>query len=127
MSIFLKVLAIVVTLAGAVFVAGLTGVLFRVWPTSWPDQQLRVTDFEIAALRRLRAVPKFYPDTKLFYPGAAEEVTRAKCKALMRRKLVTRIFLPTLTSRKVCCSGSAAYSSALIQSGRAFGFGQLTR
>jgi hypothetical protein len=83
MSSFLKVLAIVVMLVGAVFVAGLTGVLFAVWPTSWPDQPLPATESAIAALQRLRAEGKFYPDAKLFYPGAVNETTRAGCQALV--------------------------------------------
>jgi hypothetical protein len=100
MSSFLKVLAIVVTLVGAVFVAGLTGVLFAVWPTSWPDQQLPVTDSEIAALQRLRAEHKFYPDAKLFYPGAIDEATRARCDALVNDLLSQLIASVKTTPRK---------------------------
>jgi hypothetical protein len=100
MRVFLKILMIVVALAGAVFVGGFTGALFSVWPTSWPDQQLQITDSEITALQRLRAEPKFYPDTKLIYPGAADETTRVSCEALVNDLLSVLIVDVKTTPRK---------------------------
>jgi len=83
MSTLLKILALLVTLAAVVFVSGLTGILFTLWPTSWPDQPLHVTDSEITLLQRLRAEPKFYADTKRFYPGAVNETNRLEDEALV--------------------------------------------
>ena len=73
--------------------------LFTIWPTSWPDQQLHVTAEEVAALQRLRAEPKFYPATNLFYPGAADEATRARCEALVN-DLLSELMVSVKTTPK---------------------------
>jgi hypothetical protein len=100
MSTFLKIVSVVVTLAVLVFVSGLTGFLFTLWPTSWPDQTLRVTDSEITLLQRLRAEPKFYADAKQFYPGAIDETTRVRCEALVNSLLSELIVSIKTTPRK---------------------------
>jgi uncharacterized protein DUF4844 len=69
-------LAVVVGLLVAFILAGITGLLFRFWPTSIPDSQLLVTHQVIEDLRSLRAQPKYGPDPKRFYPGATSESTR---------------------------------------------------
>ena len=67
---------VVLALLAAFVIAGLTGLLFRVWPTSFPDTDLVVTPQVIEELKRLRAEPKFKPDPKNFYPGATNERIR---------------------------------------------------
>ena len=56
--------------------AGVTGLLFRLWPTSFPDSALEVTPQVIESLKALRAERKFEPDPQRFYPGATNEATR---------------------------------------------------
>ena len=77
----------ILVLAGALFVAGLTGLLFSVWPTSWPDQPLQITASELAVLRHLREEPKFYANQRLFYPGAPNEAMRVSCEVLVNHLL----------------------------------------
>jgi Domain of unknown function (DUF4844) len=66
---------IVGALALLVFV-GVSGLLFRVWPTFWPDQDLKITSIQIEQLKQLRAEVKFHEDLKTFYPGATDEFSR---------------------------------------------------
>lgn len=78
-------LAILIAVPVAVFAAGVTGVLFHVWPTSWPDQQLRIGDEQLAALRELRAQSKFheYMAPPMHYPGAPNDAVRLEAQALV--------------------------------------------
>ncbi len=64
----LVAIAVVLTLLAAFVIAGFTGLLFRVWPASFPDTDLVVTPQVIEELKQLRAEPKFKPDPKNFYP-----------------------------------------------------------
>jgi hypothetical protein len=50
--------------------AGVTGVLFQLWPTSWPDRTLHVSPEVLTKLRALEEEAKFLPDEQLFYAGA---------------------------------------------------------
>lgn len=68
--------AVVLALVAAFVVAGITGLLFRVWPTSFPDGNLVVTPKAVEELKQLRAELKFKPDLKNHYPGATNERTR---------------------------------------------------
>ncbi len=72
----LVAIAVVLTLLAAFVIAGFTGLLFRVWPASFPDTDLVVTPQVIEELKQLRAEPKFKPDPKNFYPGATNERIR---------------------------------------------------
>ena len=69
-------IAVIFGILLGVVLAGVTGFLFRVWPTSMPDSDLVVTPEVIRNLKSLRAEPKFGPDPKRFYPGATNEATR---------------------------------------------------
>ena len=60
----------------AFFVAGITGLLFRVWPTSFPDSELQMGPQVAERLKQLRAEPKFNADPANHYPGATNERTR---------------------------------------------------
>ena len=76
--------------------AGITGLLFTIWPTSWPDHELNVTAKTISALDGLERQPKFSPDTRSGYVQnnealrvALEEVVNAsiqKIKAEVRSR-----------------------------------------
>ena len=72
----LTTIAVILGVLLSIVIAGVTGLLFRVWPTSFPDSDLVVTPRVIENLRALRGEPKFGPDPKRFYPGATNEVTR---------------------------------------------------
>ncbi len=70
-------LALVLIVSTIILVAaGLSGILFRLWPTVWPDADLSVSPAQIERLSALRKEPKFRPDAKLFYPGAPNEDMR---------------------------------------------------
>ena len=100
MSTFFKIVSVVLTLGVIVVASGLTGILFTIWPTAWPDRTLHVTDDEIMLLQRLRAEPKFYADPKLFYPGAADETTRVRYESLVNHLLSELIVSVKTTPRK---------------------------
>ena len=65
----LTTIAVILGVLLSIVIAGVTGLLFRVWPTSLPDSDLVVTPRVIENLRALRGEPKFGPDPKRFYPG----------------------------------------------------------
>ena len=56
--------------------AGFYGWLFQIWPTSWPDSDLKISTVQIEQLKQLRSEAKFHEDPKTFYPGAANEASR---------------------------------------------------
>lgn len=64
-------------------VAGVTGLLFQIWPTSWPDKTLNVTPEVVARLGTLEAEPKFFPDERLHYPGAMTNPPREAAEAAL--------------------------------------------
>lgn len=72
----LKVILVVVVAAALFVAAGLSGLLFRFWPTSWPDAELSVSPAQVERLFALRNEPKFLPNAKLHYPGAPNEAIR---------------------------------------------------
>lgn len=69
-------IAVVFGVLLAFVLAGVTGLLFRLWPISIPDSDLVVTPQVIENLKSMRDQPKFGPDPKRFYPGATNEATR---------------------------------------------------
>lgn len=83
MSFFFKSAGIVIALALTIFIAGITGLLFQLWPTWWPDQSLRFGEKKISFLVRLRSEPKFTEAPELYYPGAADEATRIRAETLI--------------------------------------------
>jgi hypothetical protein len=66
---------------------GLSGLLFRLWPTAWPDAELSVSPSQIERLNALRREPKFMPDTKLFYPGARNEDIRLALEEILNAEI----------------------------------------
>lgn len=63
--------------------AGLSGLLFRLWPTGWPDAELSMSPAQVERLVALHKEPKFLPDTKLLYPGAPNEATRVALEEIL--------------------------------------------
>lgn len=78
---FVKVLAALIAIAALVLVLGLSGALFFLWPTSFPDQSLRITPEVLAELQALKDERKFVRDENTFYPGAPTEAVRASAQA----------------------------------------------
>lgn len=72
----MKFFAMIVGALALLVLVGVSGVLFRVWPTFWPDQDLKITSIQIEQLKQLRAEVKFHEDLKTFYPGATDEFSR---------------------------------------------------
>jgi Domain of unknown function (DUF4844) len=70
---FLALLAVLVL----VYIAGVTGLLFIVWPTSLGDHPLNITPASLADLRELRKERKFVEDIPNHYSGAPNEAIRA--------------------------------------------------
>jgi hypothetical protein len=48
---------------------------------------LSITDATLADLRELRLQPKFHEDWAVFYPGAPDEVIRARCESRVNELL----------------------------------------
>lgn len=69
---FLALLA----LLALVFIAGVTGLLFVVWPTGLGDHSLNITPASLASLKELRNERKFVEDIPNHYPGAPNEAVR---------------------------------------------------
>jgi hypothetical protein len=87
----LKVIGAVVLAALITVAAGLTGALFSVWPTFWPDRHLAVTSVEVAELQALRADRKFVPDARIFYPGGISPERRLASERLVNGLIDTLV------------------------------------
>lgn len=72
----LKVIVGLLITIAFIVMAGLTGILFSVWPSTWPDSELKIGTPQVEQLKALRQAPKFEADPKLFYPGAPNEQVR---------------------------------------------------
>jgi hypothetical protein len=81
MALVLKILLGIAAAAGLFFVAGMSGILFYVWPTSVGDYELSVTPSTLQQLAALRAERKFEADKSAFYFGAPNEQARAAAQA----------------------------------------------
>lgn len=77
---FISVLAFLV-------LAGLFGWLFQIWPTSWPDSDLKIGPVHIEQLKQLRSEAKFHEDPKTFYAGAANEASRVSLEAVVNTSI----------------------------------------
>jgi hypothetical protein len=80
-SIVFKALLAAAAVLVLVFVAGVTGLLFILWPTGLGDRTLNVSPKTLASLRELRSERKFGEDFINHYPGAPNEVVRAVAQA----------------------------------------------
>ena len=76
-AIALKTLLALLAVLVVVFIAGVTGLLFAVWPTSLGDHALNITPASLASLKELQNERKFAEDFPNHYPGAPNEAIRA--------------------------------------------------
>jgi len=81
----LRALAVFIGAVVLIVAAGVSGALFWVWPTFFPDAQIKCTSVEIAHLKELQAERKFVEDRRRFYFGASSEETRAAAQASVDR------------------------------------------
>lgn len=81
LSAMIKALLAALAVAIALFLAGITGLLFRVWPTGLGDDILVYSHETELQLRALKAERKFVPDNASYYPGAPDEATRLAAQA----------------------------------------------
>jgi hypothetical protein len=70
-----------------VFIAGVTGLIFVVWPTSLGDHALNITPASLASLKKLQNERKFVEDFSNHYPGASNEAIRAIAQLAVDRLL----------------------------------------
>ena len=82
------------------FVAGVTGLLFWLWPTFWPNEQISINSSEVEQLRALRAAPKFYADDAIFYPGAVNVERRLLAERSVNRLIDSLVNDPAKYSKK---------------------------
>lgn len=71
-----KVILVTVLVGAAILVAGLTGVLFRLWPTFLNDHPLPITPQTLEQLQALKRERKFLPDGTRWYPGPSTDNVR---------------------------------------------------
>jgi hypothetical protein len=81
LSAMIKALLTALAVAIGLFLAGITGLLFRVWPTGLGDDILFYSQETELQLKALKAERKFEPDHASFYPGAPDETTRLAAQA----------------------------------------------
>ncbi|WP_295951290.1 DUF4844 domain-containing protein [Rhodoferax sp.] len=75
-AIALKIFLALLAVLALVFIAGVTGLLFVVWPTGLGDNSLNITPVSLASLRELRNEQKFVEDMPNHYPGTPNEAIR---------------------------------------------------
>ena len=80
-GVLLKVVLTLAGVLGVLFVAGITGVMFFFWPTSFGDHSLHVTPQVLTELRLLQQEKKFQEDLPNHYPGAPNEAIRSNAQA----------------------------------------------
>jgi Domain of unknown function (DUF4844) len=78
--IVLKIFAAIAVLTFGVFLAGITGMIFPIWPTSIGDGPLAITPSILEDLKSLKAEKKFLPDFASHYPGAPNELVRVEAQ-----------------------------------------------
>ena len=81
----IKIVGFLLLIVVLIFVSGMSGVLFAIWPTGFPDQSLEVSQSEVDQLREIRIEAKFNIDKKTFYPGAKNEVERVELEILINK------------------------------------------
>ena len=77
---FLKYFLTAIGLVFVLFALGFLGVLFRLWPTSWPDEEIAITPDKMARLTEMRKQSKFHETMRPFYPGARSEPIRREAE-----------------------------------------------
>jgi len=72
----LKVLGSIILAFVLLIFIGMSGLLFYIWPTGFPDKDLVVTSEINTELNNLLLAPKFKENMEYFYPGAINEASR---------------------------------------------------
>lgn len=90
----MKIAIAIISVLAFLVLAGLYGWLFQVWPTSWPDSELKVSSVQIEQLKQLRSEVKFHKDPKTFYPGAVNEASRIGLEAAVNGTI--DLIIPTI-------------------------------
>ncbi len=72
----LKVIVSIFLLFVFLILIGVSGALFYIWPTGFPDKELDLTAEINIELSNLLDEPKFKENMKYFYPGAINEASR---------------------------------------------------
>ena len=80
-SVILKIVLALVGVLALLFVAGITGVMFFFWPTTFGDHPIHVTPQVLSELKLLQQEKKFLEDLPNHYPGAPNEVIRTNAQA----------------------------------------------
>lgn len=94
-----KILAAFAAVVALAIVSGVTGLTFHLWPTYIADHKLAITPQVLEQLAQLQAERKFDTDMR-FYPGARNEITRAKCQAAVDEVIASlRAELPARPQR----------------------------
>jgi uncharacterized protein DUF4844 len=83
----MKIAIALVLLLVAFFVAGITGVLFYFWPTSFNNQPIDISAEKLDKLRALLKEQKFVQDLSIPYPGATNEMSRLAAQSAVDRLL----------------------------------------
>jgi len=89
--IMIKVIAFLILILVSIISLGLSGLLFNIWPTSFSDQELKVTPEVTEKLNKLLLEPKFQQNMEFFYPGAIDEPSRLLMEAELNDLLKTLI------------------------------------
>jgi hypothetical protein len=63
-----------------IFFAGVTGLLFEIWPTKIGDHPIHIGASKLNEISELRALRKFEPDTERHYPGAPSALVRLEAQ-----------------------------------------------
>jgi hypothetical protein len=93
---------IVVLLIGvfSIIALGITGVLFKVWPTYINDHEIRLTDEKKLAIAELLKERKFDPNPKEFYFGAPNESIRLQSEKYVNEIISKAIFSKNTSLKK---------------------------
>jgi len=83
----MKIAIAIISVLAFTVLAGLFGLLFRVWPTSWPDSALKISPIQIEQLKQIRSEEKFHEDTKSPYPGAVNEASRDSLETAVNKTI----------------------------------------
>ena len=75
-GVILKIFLSLAGVLGLIFLAGITGMMFFFWPTTFVDHSLGVTQRELSELSVLQQEKKFLENLPNHYPGAPNEAIR---------------------------------------------------
>ena len=80
-----KLLGCVFAVVALIAIAGFTGILFKMWPSFWPDGPANSGNIQIEQLKNLRDAPKFGSMNGI--PGARNEAVRLEQEAQVNQTL----------------------------------------